>query len=37
MSYAAAEIGGALVTIADYDLAREEIQLYEPLPFNHRL
>lgn len=37
MSYAAAEIGGKLMTIADYDLAREEIQWYEPLPFNHGL
>ena len=37
MSYAAAEIGGALVTIADYDLARAEIKWHEPLPFNHEL
>jgi 2'-5' RNA ligase len=37
MAYAAAEIGGKLVIIADYDLAREDIQWYEPLPFNHGL
>jgi 2'-5' RNA ligase len=37
MSYAAAEIGGKLVTIADYDLARAQIQWHEPLPFNHEL
>jgi 2'-5' RNA ligase len=37
MSYAAAEIGGALVTIADYDLARAEIRWHEPPPFNHGL
>jgi 2'-5' RNA ligase len=37
MSYAAAEIGGKLVTIADYDLAHAEIQWYESPPFNHGL
>ncbi len=31
MTYAAAEIGGKLVTIADYDLVRAEIQCHEPL------
>jgi len=35
MSYAAAEIGGALVTIADYDLVHAEIKWHEPFPFNY--
>jgi hypothetical protein len=35
MSYMAAEIGGKLVTIADYDLASAEIHWHEPPPFNH--
>jgi 2'-5' RNA ligase len=34
MRYAAAEIGGKLVTIADYDLARAQIQWHVPQPFN---
>lgn len=34
MSYAAAEIGGKLVTIADYDLACSQIQWHEQRPFN---
>lgn len=34
MSYAAPEIGGKLVTIADYDLERAEIQWHEQQPFN---
>ncbi len=35
MSYAAAEIGGKLVTIADYDMAHAQIKWHEPSPFNH--
>lgn len=34
MSYAAAEIGGKLVTIADYDLEQADIKWHEPFPFN---
>ena len=34
MSYAATEIGGKLVTIADYDLAHAQIQWHESQAFN---
>ena len=34
MSYAASEIGGKLITIADYDLERMQIQLHETPPFD---
>jgi len=34
MSYAAAEIGGKLIKIADYDLEHAEIQWHEQQPFN---
>lgn len=34
MSYAASEIGGKLITIADYDLERMQIQWHETPPFD---
>lgn len=34
MSYMAAEIGGELIKIADYDLAKSAIEWYEPSPFH---
>ncbi|MCD2452696.1 2'-5' RNA ligase family protein [Methylicorpusculum oleiharenae] len=34
MTYAAAEIGGPLKTIADYHLEHAEIEWHEPFPFN---